>query len=172
MATSRPPSGRPVFVLDDGFPQPILRESFRHHVPELDIRPLNDFDPRFVESDMPDHRLVQGLWQRGAEGLITCDDSMLDLPEVVKMIEQTRFSVVAVQRLGHDGIAASGLVLAHVTRIAARHDARRPQVWRLSAPERQPISTKELKHSIRRHGGVDPDSFKLTPAELRTPVLP
>ncbi len=149
MATSRPPSARPVFVLDDSFPQPILREAFRHRVPELDIRLLVDFDRRFVEYDMPDHRLIQGLWQRGAEGLITCDDNMLDLPEVVKMVEQTRFSVVTVQRRGHDGIAASGLVLAHVARIARRHDPRRPQVWRLSAPERQPQGTRELKESIR-----------------------
>ena len=68
---------RPIFVLDEGFPQPILREALRLHVPELDIRPVLDFDRRFVQQDTPDHVLIQGLWQLGAEGLVTVDDSML-----------------------------------------------------------------------------------------------
>jgi hypothetical protein len=167
MARSR----RPIFVLDEGFPQPILREALRIHVPELDVRLVQAFEPRFVQEDTPDHRLIQGLWQRGAEGLVTVDDSMLDLPEVVMMIEQTRFSVVSVTRLGHDGVAASGLFLAHIGRIARRHNSGIPQVWRLSAPERQPVHTRELANSIRSRSGVDCRDYKLSFADLRQPVL-
>jgi hypothetical protein len=159
-----------VFVLDEAFPQPILREAIQKRTLELDVRLLEDFAPSLAETETPDHRLIQSLWQRSAEGLITVDDAMLSRPEVVMMIEQTRFSVVTVRRLGHDGIAASGLFLVHVARIAQRHNSGQPQVWRLTAPERQPSHTRDLKRSIIRHGGEDPDRYKLTHEQLRRPL--
>ncbi|HEV8563823.1 MAG TPA: hypothetical protein VGR41_02805 [Actinomycetota bacterium] len=126
---------------------------------EVDLQPLREFEPRLLGAQ--DWEVVLGLSQRGAQALLTCDDSMLSVARVVAVIEQTLFTVVTCRRVGHDPVVASGLLLAHLPSIGRRHDPARPQIWRLSAPEQPVLKIGQLKDEIEKRSGVRVDDYKL-----------
>lgn len=113
------------------------------YTPELDIKPIRAVDARLT-GGLPDDELIRELRARGIEGLITNDDSMLALPEVLQAIQATRITVVACRGTGHDPLVATGLLLTHLSRIARRHVPNRHQVWVLSAPDRGPVDFAKL----------------------------
>jgi hypothetical protein len=116
--------------------------------------------------------VLLALHQLGYEGLVTCDENMLWLPETVAVVEQTGLSVVVCAGAGHDPIMASGLLLAHLPHVAKRHRKGSPQIWTLKAVDRGPIPLAKHKESLARRSGVQVDDFRLSDAQLRTPVLP
>lgn len=170
-ATFKPPPDRPIFVLDENFPQPILDEALDNWVLEVDLRSIRDFEPALVGGS-EDWEVILGLKQRGAEALITCDDNMLFAPRVVAVIEQTRFTVVSCRAAGHDPVLATGILLAHLPRVMKRHRPDVAQVWRLTAVEQRPISIKDQKAEVERRSGVRVDNYKLSGQVLQEPLLP
>lgn len=165
-----PPDKRPRFGVDHNFPLPILLDVVRRWTPELRLVPLKEIDSGLTK-DLGDHRVIQGLWQKGFLGLLTCDDSMLWLPEVVGIIAQTRFSVVACVNSGDDPLRATGLLLSQLPHIAKRHDPTKPQVWFLKVSERQPRRFHEHVASVEKRSSVRIASLRMTQAELNQPVL-
>jgi hypothetical protein len=144
-ATSAAPPDRPVFVLDEGFPQPILTEAIRRWQRlRIDIRPLDPSLHGFL-----DHRLIRELRGRDVEGLITTDDAMVHRQEVLDAIEETSFSVVTCKRAGADAVLATGLLFVHVAVIAADHRSDRPQIWRLGAARVRPVSAAQQRRTLR-----------------------
>ena len=115
--------------------------------------------------------MVLGLHQLGIEGLVTNDANMLSLPEVLCVIEQTGFSVVACESSGHDALVATGLLLTHMSRVARRHVVGTPQVWLLRAPDRGPERFQELKASTEARTGLKVVDFRLTRKQLHEPVV-
>lgn len=97
---------------------------------------------------------------------------MLWLPETVAVVEQTGLSVVVCAGAGHDPIMASGLLLAHLPHVAKRHRKGSPQIWTFKAVDTGPIPLAKHKESLTRRSGVQVDEFRLSDAQLRTPVLP
>jgi hypothetical protein len=160
----------PVFVLDENFPERLLLEIIQTYTPELDLRPIRSINARLT-GGLPDHRLILALHQLGVEGLVTNDDSMLALPEVLAIVEQTGFTVVACRRTGHDPLVATGLLLTHLARIARRHVRSTAQVWRLSAPDRGPETFRDLADSAEERSGRRIRDYRLPEAELGRPVL-
>jgi hypothetical protein len=171
-ATSKPPPNRPIFVLDENFPEPILRAAIATWVLEVDLRALREFEPRLCGDQVEDWQVILGLRQRGAEALLTCDDNMLSVAQVVAVIEQMNFSVVSCRAVGHDPVAASGLLLAHLPNIAKRHVAYRPQVWRLRTAEQRPVPIANLKQAILDRSGVEVDDYRLSASALQVPLMP
>lgn len=115
-------------ALDHYFPIPIVR-AMSDAVVEAELSPVSEIDSRFVRLD--DATLVHALARRGWSAMVTCDANMLALPSVLARILQTRMTVVAALGQGHDPVASTGLVLAHLPHIVARHREDTPQVWRL-----------------------------------------
>jgi hypothetical protein len=144
---------RPLFGLDQNFPQPILDEALARYMPEVTITALRDLEPRLT-TDHEDWEVIVGISQLGAEGFISNDDNMLDNPRVVAVVEQLRFTVVVCAEAGHDAVVASGLLLAHLPRVLKRHDPGKPQVWRIHATEQRPTPIVELKETIHRKSGL------------------
>lgn len=146
-ATSATRPSLPTFVLDENFPQPLLAEAVlqkavRKRV-KLEIKLLREVDPALF--GYLDHDLIRALDGRGAEGLITCDDSMLFRPEVQSAIEDTGFSVVTCRRAGDDPIRATGLLLVHLREIGQGHVKGTAQIWRLGASPAKAMSIAELR---------------------------
>ena len=133
---------RPTFALDENFPQPILREAIDKFVLGLHIVLLRDIDQTLLGA-YQDDELVRELARRRVDGLITCDDSMVFRPEVLKAIDEARFSVVTCRRAGDDPVWASGLLLVHMPDVARRYRRDRPQLWRLGTVESRPIPFRE-----------------------------
>lgn len=134
-------------MLDESFPEPILREAIRKLPLALEVRPIRDLDPGLL--GLPDHRLIRALHAQGMEGLITCDDAMVHRPEVLRTIEETGFSVVTCRRAGNDPVLASGLLFVHLGEIAQAHRPGRDQIWRLGAARVKAHSVAEQRRELR-----------------------
>jgi hypothetical protein len=108
----------------------------------VEIVPLASVDPALQTAR--DHDLIQSLHDAGVEGLITHDDDMVFLPEVLRVIEETGFSVVTVrQPYGSDPMLATGLVFAHMREIAEDHERGTDQIWRLGTSRARAMSVAE-----------------------------
>lgn len=169
----RPPKGRrPRLVLDQNFPARILSAANLHTwLPEFQIVSVRDHDPR-LSRDFEDWEVILGCSQSGAEGFISDDDGMLDNPRVIAVVEQTKLTLVVCAEINHDPIAATGLLLAHLPRIAKRHRSDRAQIWKIHPTEQRPRKLSEFKDRIERNSGMRVDDFRLSKAALQEPLLP
>lgn len=156
--------------MDENFPDPLVLEIANRFTPELDLQPIRTIEPRLT-GGIGDDRVILGLHQLGIEGLVTNDANMLSLPEVLTIIEQTGFAVVACESTGHDALVATGLLLTHLRRVARRHQSGTPQVWLLRAPDRGPERFAALKDSAESRTGLKVADFRLTRRQLQEPVV-
>jgi hypothetical protein len=169
----RPPRDRrPRFVLDQNFPAPILSAaSLDRWLPEFEIVSIREYDAR-LSRDYEDWQVILGCSQGGVEGYISDDDGMLDNPRVIAVVEQLRMTLVVCVEINHDPIAATGLLLAHLPRVAKRHHSNRAQIWRIRPTEQRPRKLSEFKARIERNSGVRVDDFRLSRQALQEPLLP
>jgi hypothetical protein len=169
----RPLRGRrPRFVLDQNFPARILSAAnLDKWLPELEIVSVRDHDPR-LSRDLEDWEVILGCSQSGAEGFISDDDGMLENPRVIAVVEQTRMTLAVCAEINHDPIAATGLLLAHLPRVAKRHRSDRAQIWTIHPTEQRPRKLSEFKERIQRNSGMRVDDFQLSKALLQKPLLP
>jgi len=103
-------------------------------MPEARLTPLTKIDP-WLTADVEDWAILVALHQRRPDvhGFITTDESMLHTPKLLPILLQTNLTLVVCQEAGHDAIAATGLLLLHLPRIARRW-VDHPQLWVLRAP--------------------------------------
>jgi hypothetical protein len=139
---------------------------------EVEIRSIREFAPELTGTTVEDWQVIVGLRQRGAQGLLTCDDSMLSVAEVVAVIEQTAFSVVTCRESGHDPVKATGLLLTHLPAIGTQHDDARPQVWRLRAAHHDPQRIGTIKRHLEEHNpGLSVDDYRVSEETLQQPLF-
>ena len=141
----------------------------RNVIPQIDLRSWKTVDPRL--KSLPDHRLILALHQRGLPGLVTCDEEMLELPEVLAVVKQVAFHLVVCTRTGHDAVAATGLLLYNLPHVARRYQSRRPQIWRLTARESIPEKWSRVEESLYRRKGLRVSDHLLGEEELGKPVI-
>lgn len=107
-------SPRPV-ALDHNFPEPILR-SVAEWLEELDfhwVKHLPDGDLNELE----EHDLIYELARRNFPVMVTNNHKMLDDRRVLVAIEQTRLTVVAIEKAGDDPIFATGVLLRDLVNV-------------------------------------------------------
>jgi hypothetical protein len=104
-------------------------------------------------------------------GLVTCVEEMLELPEVLAVVKQIAFHLVVCTRTGHDAVVATGLLLYNLPHVAKRYQARRPQIWRLTARESIPEKWSRMEDSLYRGKGLRVSGYALGEAELQRPVI-
>ncbi len=124
----------PTFVLDQNFPQNIINAL--RHIPEANLTPLIQVDPALTMGH-EDWEILRELHKNGFDGFITADSSMLQLPKELSVLLQTRLTLVVTERVGHDSIQATGLLLMHLPHIAHQTNSAAPQLWRLRPPSRK-----------------------------------
>lgn len=106
---------RPI-ALDHNFPKPIVQAVARW-LPELAFHWIKDLsgDLNLLE----DHDLVYELQRRRFPIMVTNNHRMLDDERVLVAIEQTRLTVVAIERAGDDPVLATGVLLRDLPRVLA-----------------------------------------------------
>ena len=124
----------PTFVLDQNFPQNII--SALGHIPEANLTPLIQVDPALTMGH-EDWEILRDLHNKGYDGFITADSSMLQLPKELTVLIQTGLTLVVTAGVGHDSIQATGLLLMHLPHIAHQIRTATPQLWRLNPPPRK-----------------------------------
>lgn len=148
-----------------------MREAIATYVLEVALVSIREFAPELTGRDVEDWQVILGLRQGGAEGFVTCDDSMLEVAQVVAVIEQTKFSVVTCQAAGDDAMKASGMLLTHLPAVGRRHDDDKPLVWRLHAAEQRPKKIGELKKTIEERSGLKVDDYRVSRETLQGPLF-
>jgi hypothetical protein len=139
-------------------------------LPEFEIISVRDHDGR-LSREYEDWEVILECAQGGVEGYISDDDGMLDNPRVIAVIEQLRMTLVVCVEINHDPIAATGLLLAHLPRVAKRHHSNRVQIWKIHPTEQRPRDIAEFKDRIERNSGMKVDDVRLSVDELRGPLL-
>lgn len=119
------------FALDEDFPDTII-EALGLGVPEAALAPIRHIDPGLRRMD--DWELLLSLHHLGEwEGLVSTDSSMLNLPRELAVLHQTNLTLVIIQESGHDPLRAAGLLLVHLPMICRKTVRSKPQIWKLSA---------------------------------------
>lgn len=122
-----------LFALDQGFPQNIVA-ALRDAIREADMVWIGDVDPKL--SDCDDWEIMAALHRdrtRSWDGLITTDVDMVKLPKEMTVLHQTKMTLVIAEAAGHDPLAATGLLLAHLPFICKQTTPEHAQLWRLRA---------------------------------------
>lgn len=140
-----------LFALDQNFPQPIV-EALNEFVPEAELVPLGDIDPRLT-ADLDDWEVLLSLHHhaRAWDGMITNDGGILRLPREMAVIRQTNLTLVVARAAGHDPLRATGLLFMHLSYICRETTPDRPQVWDLTAQNRPAKDPWTYLESIAEH---------------------
>lgn len=160
-------------VLDQNFPQPLLRDVWEWIPPDLEIIHLGDLDGRLRTAS--DRELFIALHQLGYDGLITSNWKMLNIPMEVAAIIATKAVVIAMRSMGHDPIRAAGALLLELPGLVKRLRPHRANVFLLHYERRRPEDAWEYLKRIAEREGVSPqdllDDVRVTSEELANPIL-
>ena len=109
------------------------------------------------------------------DGLITTDAKMLSLPRELAVLCQTKLTLVVAEAVGHDPIKATGLVLAHITRICEQTRPDTAQVWRLRTSTKPAEDPWIFLERVAERRDTDAQALysseRLTKAKLRRSPL-
>ncbi len=177
MHTKRKDRPKRLFALDQNFPVPIVR-ALAESIPEAEMVPIRAIDERLPKFK-DDWRVLLALYnhERPWDGLITTDSGMLRLSKELRVLEQTKLTLVVPLFTGHDPILATGLVLTHLPTICRTTDREIAQIWRLSAQSKAYEAPGVFLESIATKSGHDVEALRLrnelTPPELAVnPLAP
>jgi hypothetical protein len=123
----------PRLLIDHNFPLPILK-ALRPFVTCAELVSVGEVEPSWA--NLPDDQLIRSAKAMSFDGLVTSDDNMLLLPEVLRAIEDTQFTLVVAAGQGHQPIRATGLLFVHIDHLAKQLHPRLPQIWRLRATQK------------------------------------
>lgn len=127
-----------LFVLDQGFPQPIVHALHDYLESEAQLVPVASIDERLTEMD--DWELLLSLHHHTTpwDGLVSTDGSMLTLPRELATVMRTKLSLVVCRAAGHDPVRATGLLLTNLSSICSQTTPDRAQVWSLGGGAHRP----------------------------------
>jgi len=141
-------------------------------VPEVEFRMLQDIDP-WLTSGVADWATLLGLSQHKPveiHGFVTCDDTMLNLSRTLPVLMQTELTLLVCANVGHDPIAATGLVLLHAPYVAARWTAH-PELVVVRHPGQKTNELDDWIEKLSRRAKMDRNEYlranELSRAELR-----
>lgn len=158
-------------ALDHNFPVSIVDALQSALIDQL--VPIMRIDERMADLDDPD--VVRAVARRGFDMLVTCDHDMMSVPRVLAAVMQTRLTVVVAEGQGHDRVAASGLVLAHLPHVVAQYRKDEAQVFVLRTGRHKPKEPWDLFTEIAQRRKTSAkalfESVRLTKEELDTDPL-
>lgn len=158
--------------LDQNFPQPILA-ALEPWMGDIRLMPLREIDPRLAELD--DRRLLIALKQLGFDGLVTLNYKMLRNPSELAAVLKTKMTIIAVERVGHDPIRATGALLLYLRDAVHAMQAGASGVFWLRPRIPRPQEAWDLFKTAADKRNADPeqlyDSLKVSDEEMRTAIL-
>lgn len=124
-----------LFALDNNFPEPIVK-TLEEFIVTATLVPIRHIDPKLTEVE--DWELIKALHEHSKpwDGLITTDDSMLNLTREICTLIQTKLTLVIAHGQGHNPVRATGILLAHLEHVCHQTERDRPQVWNLRVTQK------------------------------------
>lgn len=167
-------------ALDQSVPTPVLN-SLDRLLPEVQLVPLRRIDNRL--SALDDRELVLALHQLGWSGLVSTNDRMLHVPDLLAALLRTGLTALVVDGVDDDPLGAVGALLLGLPSArpwlppayAPTTPARDVQVLRLGSrrPSRSGVLALLRQAAARQHRDLD-DLYRevaVSDEELTTPVL-
>ncbi len=166
------PSSARHFVLDQNFPQQIVQLAWP---PWLRVSRLAAIEPRLT-ANFDDWQVLLALNQRGdVDGFITNDAAILYLAREMVVLQRTTLALIIADKVGHDAIRASGLLMTHLTLIARGLNGK-PQIHVLRPALVKPQTPGQQLNVIAQHSNIPPAHLIRTEraaiGPLSRPVLP
>jgi hypothetical protein len=152
------PAARRLFALDHGFPQPIVAV-LAEYTPDVELVPIDEIDERMPDLDDWEVLLALHHHARAWDGLITTDSGMVQTPESLAVLLQTKLTLVVAMESGHDMLKATGLLFAYLPGILGRTDSRIAQLWKPRAVNRPHIDPWEELQRVAEHGNHAPSDL-------------
>jgi hypothetical protein len=153
---SATPPPRPILVLDENFPEPLVAAVLQVATPSLTLQSWKSVGSQVGGLD--DASLVDRLSQFGYNALVTCDYHMLNNPEVLAAMKRTNFTVIGCKDVGHDPVRATGLLLYNLEHISRHYRSGAPQPWLLASRQSSPRDfnkyVSELESRLGRKLGI------------------
>ena len=105
------------FVLDHNFPWQVTGLPWPEY---LRLTRLADYDASLIQH-YDDWQVLDALNRRGdVDGFITNDAKILHLPREMVVLSETHLTLVVTDRVGHDPVRATGLVMLYLGQIVHR----------------------------------------------------
>lgn len=139
-----------LFALDHNFPDPIVTVLSDFQA-DAELVRIEQIDVRMPDLDDWELLLALHHHDRPWDGLITNDDSMLNLGRELATLVQTKLTLVVALAAGHNPVKAAGLLFAYLQGICSRTDPDTPQVWKLNAANRQADDSWEYVKRFADH---------------------
>ena len=163
----------PRFAVDHNFPEPLLEAAKPFLARWFGVEMIKQISAELIR-EKDDWEVMLALHQLQWDGLIGLDAKILSLPKEMAVVEQTKFTLVAIESAGDDPLRAIGQFLVHARRIAKEFDAERPQIFRIGRP--RAFEVMSPWDCFKRIGqGRDPKEIfrgnRLTDEELEMQVL-
>jgi hypothetical protein len=162
-------------ALDQNFPEPIVDGLADWLASDAELVPIRRIDERMATLDDWEVLLALHSDDSDWDGLITTDSEMLSLPRELAVLCQTKLTLVVAEAVGHDPIKATGLVLAHITRICEQTRPDTAQVWRLRTSTKPSEDPWNLLERVAERRDTDAQTLysneRLSKAHLRRSPL-
>lgn len=183
-----PRAERTRLALDQSVPTPVVN-SLDRFLPEVQLVPLRRIDNRL--SALDDRELVLALHQLGWAGLVTTNDRMLHVPDLLAALLRTGLAALVIEGVDDDPLAAVGALLQGLPAVrdwlpqawprpaaaSAERELREQEVHVLRLGPRRPgrAAVIDLLHQAATRQHRDPESLfhevAVGDEELTTPVL-
>ena len=126
----------------------------------LRLTRLADYDASLIQH-YDDWQVLDALSRRGdVDGFITNDAKILHLAREMVVLSETHLTLVVTDRVGHDPIRATGLVMLYLGHIVHRlsHRPHRPQIFTLRPVDlgRYQSSPAEQINRLADHRNIAP----------------
>lgn len=160
-------------VLDQNFPQPLLRDMADWIPPGIEIDHLGQLDNQL--RTVSDRELLIALHQLGYDGLITNNWKMLTIPLEIAAMVATKATIVAMKSMGHDPIRAAGALLLELPGLPMRLRPDRANVFLLQYERRRSEDAWDYLKRIAERQGIPAQELhrqvRVTSDELAAPIL-
>lgn len=101
---------------------------------DAELVPLSDLDGGWLAGPIEDWAILVRLHQLGLDGLVTGDDSMIELPKELAVLTQLKTLLLVLARSNRNMVETTGLLLVHIRRVLEQRDPSRAQVFVLHPP--------------------------------------
>jgi hypothetical protein len=101
---------------------------------DAELIPLSDVDGGWLAGQIEDWAILVRLHQLGFDGLVTGDDSMIELPKELAVLTQLKMLLLVLARSNRNMVETTGLLLVHIRRVLQQRDPSRAQLFVLHPP--------------------------------------
>lgn len=157
-------------ALDHNIPLPLLTV-LADYIPEVRLVPIRQIDQSLTEFE--DHDLIYELARRDYAVMVTANYKMLEDPQVLVALHQTKFTLMAIEHAGDDALLATGALLRDLLPMLRKLNAK-GQVFRSRPLAPTSVSPYRLLQGIatRHDRQVDDLLDELKVSNWRQRTLP